>query len=99
MRVSISKYIIIVVFFGSATSKLNKDPNDYGVDISSPIHNDLKDKSSIFSERYEKSMAGCYAKYSKNECQATERARKVMNLEQPRSQHNYTGRRECLFLH
>ena len=35
-------------------------------------------------------MNACYTKYSKAECEATERARVKMNLQQGRSQHNYT---------
>jgi hypothetical protein len=35
-------------------------------------------------------MAGCYAKYSQRECDANEDARIEMNLDQPRTQHNYT---------
>ena len=35
-------------------------------------------------------IKGCYLKYSKMECDATERQRIQMNLDQPRSQHNYT---------
>lgn len=35
-------------------------------------------------------MEGCYKKYSRHECDSTERDRMLMNLEQPRTQHNYT---------
>ena len=63
---------------------------EYGVDVSFPIHGYIKDKKSHFSIRYEKSMAGCYKDSSRKECDATERSRIEMNLEQPRSQHNYT---------
>ena len=35
-------------------------------------------------------MNGCYKKYSREECDGNERARMAMNLNQPRSQHNYT---------
>jgi prolyl 4-hydroxylase len=63
---------------------------DYGVDVSFPIHRYIQDKSSHFYERYQKTMAGCYKAYSKSECDATERARMSMNLEQPKNQHNYT---------
>lgn len=63
---------------------------EYGVDVSFPIHRYIKDKKSIFNERYERSMSGCYKSSSKSECDATERARMEQNREQPRSQHNYT---------
>ena len=63
---------------------------DYGVDISFPMHQYIQDKDSIFSKRYEESMEGCYKAYSKVSCDATEHARMRMNLDQPRSQHNYT---------
>lgn len=61
-----------------------------GVDISFPIHHYIQDKSSVFAKRYQSSMDGCYKAYSKGECDATERARMAMNLEQPPHQHNYT---------
>jgi hypothetical protein len=63
---------------------------DYGVDISFPMHQYIQDKDSVFHQRYEKSMEGCYKAYSKVSCDATEHARMQMNLDQPRSQHNYT---------
>jgi prolyl 4-hydroxylase len=67
------------------------DPTDYGVDISFPIHHYLdKDKAPVGYKRYEELMNGCYAKFSKRECDATERARLDMNKRQPASQHNYT---------
>lgn len=62
-----------------------------GVDVTYPIHHQLDDKSSIFSVRYEATMAGCHEKFSKHECDFTERTRLQMNLNQPSSQHNYTS--------
>lgn len=61
-----------------------------GVDVTFPIHHQLKDTSSIFATRYAKTMAGCYAKYTKEECDAMEISRLKMNMDQPSSQHNYT---------
>jgi prolyl 4-hydroxylase len=67
------------------------DPNDYGVDISFPIHHYIdKSRSPIGHQRYQDMMKGCYEKYSKRECDGTERARMDMNMAQPGSQHNYT---------
>ena len=39
---------------------------------------------------YYKMIKGCYAQYSQRECDANEDARIEMNLDQPRTQHNYT---------
>ena len=64
------------------------DPYDYGVDVSYPIHH--FQKKSFFRDQYEKTMAGCYAKYSKRQCDANDLARMEMTRDQPRSQHNYT---------
>jgi len=65
--------------------------SDYGVDFSFPIHHYLdRKKAPIGYQRYENLMKGCYKKYSPRECDATERARIDMNMEQPRTQHNYT---------
>jgi prolyl 4-hydroxylase len=74
------------------------DPNDYGVDVSFPMHHyngqrqvDSKNPmKSYFAKRYESHMKGCYDKYSYRECDANERARVEMSLEQPASQYNYT---------
>ena len=63
---------------------------EYGVDVTFPIHRNIKDKNSIFYKRYQETMAGCYKAYSKSSCDATEHARIEMNLRQPRGQHNYT---------
>ena len=67
-------------------------PAEYGgVDISFPIHHmEFKDEESIHAKRYRRSMQGCYDAFSFSECEATERARVQMNLNQPRTQHNYT---------
>mmetsp|Transcript_38006 Transcript_38006/g.38687 ORF Transcript_38006/g.38687 Transcript_38006/m.38687 type:complete len:547 (+) Transcript_38006:229-1869(+) len=66
-----------------------KDPNDYGVDVSTSIHHEV-DPNSHMGKRYYKSMEGCYKKYDRFSCDSTERARINMNLDQPRNQHNYT---------
>lgn len=72
------------------------DPmKEYGVDISYPIHHNMNLKSEnptirFFAERYDKMMKGCHAKYSYRECDANERARIEMSLEQPATQVNYT---------
>ena len=63
---------------------------DYGVDVSAPIHHHLQ-KNTFWSHQYEKIMAGCYEKFSKNLCEANQLSRMEMNLEQPCTQHNYTG--------
>ena len=65
--------------------------SEYGVDTSFPIHHtSFKDKNSIHAQRYQRSMTGCYEKFSRGECDATERARIQMNLQQPALHHNYT---------
>jgi len=72
------------------------DPmNEYGVDVSYPIHYGLNLKSENpvirhFAERYDKMIKGCYEKYSFRECDANERARLEMSREQPSTQVNYT---------
>ena len=63
---------------------------DNGVDVSFPIHHEIKDKTSIFAKRYEESMAGCTAAFSKMECDRSENQRLAMNNAQPKSQYNYT---------
>ncbi len=52
----------------------SEDPNDYGVDWSTPIHHRLS-KDTWFGEQYYKMMQGCYDKYSKHECDGNEDAR------------------------
>lgn len=67
------------------------DPHNYGVDVSFPIHYYLdRSKAPVGYDRYAQMMKGCYDRYSKRECDSTERARLAMNRDQPRSQHNYT---------
>ena len=74
------------------------DPNEYGVDFSFPQHhyNGIRQTKSVnpmkayFAKRYEKHIQGCYDKYSFRECDANERARLEMSLDQPSHQHNYT---------
>jgi len=67
------------------------DPNDYGVDVSFPIHSFKNfDPNSLQGKRYYGSMETCAARYSESQCMSSERARVNMNFDQPRSQHNYT---------
>ena len=75
------------------TSTADSRHDQYGVDVSFPIHHSVskfQDTNSVYAQRYRKTMEGCYKAYSKGECDATERARIDMCLTQPRSQHNYT---------
>ena len=90
MAMSMRQRIFLCLALSVSISKGVQVESDYGVDVSFPIHRYIKDKSSVFYERYQKTMAGCYEAYSKRECDATELARMEMNLEQPRAQHNYT---------
>jgi hypothetical protein len=62
---------------------------DYGVDTSYAIHHPLNPKT-YWGQQYEKMMEGCYKSASKNQCMANDMARIEMNLDQPRTQHNYT---------
>lgn len=62
---------------------------DYGVDTSYAIHHPLNPKT-YWGQQYEKMMAGCYEKFGRNQCLANDMARIEMNLDQPRTQHNYT---------
>lgn len=67
------------------------DASDYGVDVTSPIHHFLSAKTNpFFHDRYTTLMQGCYRMYSRSECDATERERLRMSLDQPKTQHNYT---------
>lgn len=65
------------------------DVYDYGVDVSTPIHHYLN-KKTHFGKQYYNMISGCYAAYSQRECDSTEQARLQMNLDQPKSQYNYT---------
>lgn len=82
--------IVLMVFLESYSSNAVKELTVDGVDVSFPIHHYIENKYSHFAKRYQTSMDQCYVKYSKSECDATERARIAMNLEQPKNQHNYT---------
>ena len=82
---------------GKSKEMYSKDDpmKEYGVDISFPIHHPMNLKSEnpsirFFAERYDKMIKGCYAAYSYRECDANERARIEMSLEQPATQVNYT---------
>lgn len=83
-------HLLLCMVFTVSNSKGVQVESDYGVDVSFPIHRYIQDKSSVFYQRYQESMAGCYKAFSKPECDATERARMEMNLAQPKKQHNYT---------
>jgi hypothetical protein len=74
-----------------------KEPSDYGVDYSFPIHHSIKNNLNskdpmkrFYAQRYEDHINGCYEKFTFRECDANERARFEMSLEQPATQHNYT---------
>lgn len=86
----LSKVAVLILTFGLTTRAVTGGGIDDGVDVTFPIHHQMKDSSSIFATRYAKTMAGCYAKYSKMECDATESRRLQMNMDQTSSQHNYT---------
>lgn len=97
-----SVYSIILIFtltfqaihsalWESKTTEVNDIYTDYGVDVSTPIHHFLdKKKNPWFYKQYQDLMAACYKFYDKISCDATERARLQMSIDQPRSQHNYT---------
>jgi hypothetical protein len=60
------------------------DFNNYGVDVTTPIHHYLnKENNPYFSQRYNDLMEGCSKVYSRIECQATELERLSMNLRKP----------------
>lgn len=88
---------LIILALGNPLSAFNlwgnagQNASDYGVDHSFPIHHYIdKNKSPFFAKQYDTMIQGCYNKFSRRECEGTERARIAMNLEQPASQHNYT---------
>lgn len=90
MQLRFMKALICLIFVASKLKAMAEVRFEDGVDVTFPIHHQLTDKSSMFAVRYEKTMAGCYEKYSKTECDNTERTRWQMNIDQPSSQHNYT---------
>lgn len=61
----------------------------YGVDVSFPIHGMLPHKA-WQAQRYDRMMQDCYNAYSEQECSRVEMQRIEQNLEQARTQHNYT---------
>jgi hypothetical protein len=63
-------------------------PED-GVDVSFPQHHYL-DPNTWQGKRYKKFITGCYDKFKKSICDATEIARINQNFDQPRGEHNYT---------
>jgi hypothetical protein len=87
---SIFQHLALLAQYVCAVGASDQVRLEDGVDTTYPIHHQLEDKSSIFSVRYETTMAGCHEKFSKHECDFTERTRLQMNLDQPSSQHNYT---------
>lgn len=69
----------------------SEHPSEYGVDVSFPIHHNInRHHFAQHYARYEQLLRGCYDRYGRDPCDATERARMAMNLQQPRMQHNYT---------
>ena len=86
----LSRVALILLCFEFTSAVPEEVKFEDGVDVTFPIHHQMKDTSSIFATRYANTMAGCYSKYSKEECDATESRRLQMNMDQPSSQHNYT---------
>eukprot|EP01041_Mallomonas_annulata_P003566 gene3566-7092_t len=83
LLIAASKYVV------TADASQMMSPQEYGVDVSYPIHYNL-DPDSFQAIRFKKMIAGCYTKYGRGACDSTDRARMAMNLEQPPLQHNYT---------
>lgn len=86
----LSKVGVLLLCLELTSAETEKVRFEDGVDVTFPIHHQLRDTSSIFATRYAKTMAGCYAKYTKEECDAMESSRLNMNMDQPSSQHNYS---------
>lgn len=61
----------------------------YGVDNTFPIHHPLSNDS-YFGSRHVNLMNGCYNMYSRSSCDEAESFRIQSNLDQPKSQYNYT---------
>ena len=80
---------ILSNFVYSGWFSSNTGPEEGGVDISFPQHHYL-DKNTWGGKRYNDFMEGCYKKYAKNQCDATEIARINQNFNQPKGEHNYT---------
>jgi hypothetical protein len=84
---------IVIVLFWVRPVESNlpnpKDPYDYGVDVSFPIHHYIQENTH-FKHQYEKFISGCYKMWSKEECDKEERFRLEMSREQPAAEHNYT---------
>lgn len=93
LQINLFVVIVVLLMICSSSTEVNwnKSPPEYGVDCSYPIHYGIdKKKCPQWYENYQRVMKGCYAYYSKEECDSNEADRLRMNLEQPRSQHNYT---------
>ncbi len=81
----------LLIQFVEGKVDLTKQPAEYGVDCSYPIHHGINQKECpYFYEQYQKLMKGCAKEYSKEECEANEKDRLRMNRDQPKTQHNYT---------
>lgn len=63
--------------------------DNYGVDISYPIHWGIS-PDTYFGRRYAEHMRGCYHLYDQRSCDVTERVRLEMNRDQPTTQCNYS---------
>ena len=92
MRKLISIFLLLFVFptfIYSGWFSSEKEPEEGGVDLSFPQHHYL-DKNTWGGKSYDDFMQGCYKRYAKNQCDATEIARINQNFHQPRGEHNYT---------
>ena len=65
-----------------------ENPHDYGVDVSFPIHHELKPNLNsanpikrMFARRYQEHIEGCYKKYSFRECDSNELVPSVIERE------------------
>lgn len=84
-------YLFLIQKIVGAVVDLSKDPPEYGVDCSYPIHYGISQKNCpYFYDRYQTMMKGCFKAYSQSECEANENDRLRMNRDQPKTQHNYT---------
>lgn len=76
-------------FWKGSSDNKNDLTNGYGVDVSFPIHHGV-DPNTYMGKLYKDNIQGCYDKFSQHLCEANERARMEMNVDQPATQHNYT---------
>ena len=96
-RTYLIKEIVIIIMLSGAVVTLfcmivgaSAFTVEEGVDISSPMHHAIQNRSSMFAKRHEETMAQCYATYSQTECEIAEQQRLATNRDQPKMQHNYT---------